>query len=178
MICKKCGKELEENSVACPACGYGVKKKKKIYKKWWFWLIVVIVIAIIAANGGGESPDGGENNLSESTAAPQVTYEKVELKDMFTVLEGNAMQAEEKYQGKYVEFSGAISNFDSDGSYISVEAIGADAWDFNSVMCYIKNEEQKAFLLNKSVGDTVNIRGKIKSVGEVLGYSLDIDTVE
>ncbi len=177
MICKKCGKELEENSVACPACGRAVKKKK-FYKKWWFWLIAVIVIAAIAANGGEENPDSGESSAPESTAATQITYEKVELNDMFAVLKSNAMQAEEKYQGKYLEFSGKISNFDSDGSYISVEAIGADAWDFNSVMCYIKNEEQKQFLLNKSVGDTVTIRGKIKSIGEVLGYSLDMDTIE
>ena len=81
------------------------------------------------------------------------------------------------YQNKYVEVKGNIANFDSDGSYISIEPVNADPFDFISVMCYIKNDSQLDFLLEKSVGDTVTIKGKITSVGEVLGYSIKIEEV-
>ena len=38
-------------------------------------------------------------------------------------------------------------------------------------MCYIKDDE-------KNVGDTVTVKGKVKSIGEVLGYQLDIKEVK
>ncbi len=179
MFCKNCGKEMDEKAVICVSCGHAVEKKekKKFYKKWWFWVIIVFGIIIVGANSGGNAPESGEKESTQNEAT-EITYEKVNLNDMFIALDGNAMQAEEKYQGKYVEFSGEIANFDSDGKYISVQSVGADAWSFDRIMCYIKNEEQKQLLLNKAVGDAVTIRGKIKSIGEVLGFSLDIDAVE
>ena len=32
--------------------------------------------------------------------------------------------------------------------------------------------------MNKSVGDSVIVRGKCKDIGEILGYQIDIDSVE
>ena len=45
------------------------------------------------------------------------------------------------------------------------------------VQCYIKSEEQKSAVMDMSIGDTLVVKGKIKDVGEVMGYSLDIDEV-
>lgn len=45
------------------------------------------------------------------------------------------------------------------------------------VQCYIKNDEQKTAIMNMSVGDTVSVKGKITDIGEVMGYSLDIDAI-
>lgn len=89
----------------------------------------------------------------------------------------NAMKAEKNYQGKCVEFKCKISNFDSDGAYISVEPTNASEWNLTSAMCYIKNDTQKEFLLNKNIDDEITIKGKIKSIGEVLGYAIDIKEV-
>ena len=72
---------------------------------------------------------------------------------------------------------GKISNFDSDGKYISIEPVNADEWNFDRVQCYIKDDAQLDFLLEKEVGDSITVKGKIKSIGEVLGYSLNIDEV-
>lgn len=56
MICKNCGKTVEEGFNNCPFCGdnvYGQKKQKKpIFKKWWFWLIIIIVIISIGSAVG------------------------------------------------------------------------------------------------------------------------------
>lgn len=46
------------------------------------------------------------------------------------------------------------------------------------MMCYIKNDNHKNFLLEKNKGDIITIRGKVKSVGEVLGYQIDINEVQ
>ena len=97
---------------------------------------------------------------------------------MFESLKNNALKAETEYQNKYVEITGKICNFDSDGKYISVEPTNADEWNFDSVMCYIKNDNHKNFLLEKNKGDIITIRGKVKSIGEVLGYQIDINEVQ
>ena len=106
------------------------------------------------------------------------TYEEVDIQVMLDALDSNALKAEKDYQGKYVKITGKIANFDSDGRYISIESVDASEWNFVTVMCYIKTDEQRNFLMEKSKGDTVVIKGKITSVGEVLGYSLNIEEIE
>mgnify|MGYP003297008650 CR=1 FL=1 len=172
MNCKKCGQEVDKKAVVCPNCG--CKIATPIFKKWWFWLLIVVVIVIVASSSGNDAP-------SSTPTAPQqaeeIIYEAVDLQTMFDELDANAMKAENTYQKKYVEFECKIKNFDSDGSYISVEPVGADEWNFTTAMCYIKNDAQKEFLIEKNVGDKITIKGKIDSIGEVLGYSIDIAEV-
>ena len=149
----------------------------KIFKKWWFWVIVVLVIAVIGGSAGSDT-DGTSNPAAETTAADTIKYEVVDLQQMLDELDANALKAERTYQDKYIQITGKITNFDSDGKYISVEPVYADEWDlFNTVMCYIKNEEQLNFLLEKAVGDTITIKGKVKSIGEVIGYSFNMDEI-
>ena len=176
MNCKKCGQEVDKKAVVCPGCG--CKIKKPIYKKWWLWAIVVIIAIIIGTSGGGEESSTVSNTDTSSNVTEEITYEAVDLQTMFDELDANAMKAENNYQKKNIEFECKIKNFDSDGSYISVEPVGADEWNFSSAMCYIKNDTQKNFLVEKNVGDTITIKGKVKSIGEVLGYSIDIAEVQ
>ena len=161
--------------------------KKPIYKKWWFWVIIVVVgLAIIGtAFGDTEEAAPATNDTEASQTTSEVTtsissekeYQKVDLQTMMDELDENAMRAESKYQNAYIEITGQIASFDSDGYYITVEPIGAGEWNFKTIMCYIKKSEQKEFLVEKSVGDTVTIKGKIFSIGEVLGYSMNIDSI-
>ena len=140
--------------------------------------VLIVVFAFFALGSTESESTANSSNKANSTQSKQeITYEKVDLQTMIDTLNDNALKAEQTYQDKYVEVTGKISNFDSDGSYISIEAINADEWNFDTVMCYIKSDEQKQFLLEKSKGDTVTIKGKIISIGEVLGYSLNIDSV-
>ena len=174
VTCKSCGKEIAKSAKACPECG--AKNKKPIFKKWWFWVLVVIVIAIIGSSGGNDSSENSSQG-TDTTQSEEIIYESVDLGIMIDELNDNALKAEKTYNNKRIEFEGKISNFDSDGSYISVKPQNADAWNFYTAMCYIKNDEQLNFLLEKNVGDIVTIKGKVKSVGEVLGYSIDIAEV-
>ena len=192
MFCKNCGSEIDDKVVLCPKCGVAVEEKKKsIFKKWWFWVIVAVaVIAIASGSSDSEEQPVIENNnsatvnMADTSAATQpaqkeeIAYEKVDLQTMLDELEANALKAEKTYQNKFVEVVGKISNFDSDGTYISIEPENADPFNFTSVMCYIKNDAQLNFLLEKEVGDTVTVKGKITSIGEVLGYSIKMDEVQ
>lgn len=175
MNCKKCGHEVDKKAVICTECG--CKIKKPIFKKWWFWvLIVAVVIAIANSSNNNESaPENDTTPVSNQTE--EIIYEVVDLQTMFDELKSNAMKAENNYQNKFVEFKCKIKSFDSDGAYVSVEPTNASEWNFDSATCHIKDETQKEFLLQKNVGDEINIKGKIISIGEVLGYSLDIKEV-
>ncbi len=161
-----------------------------VHKKWWFWVLMglatIFTIAILGSSGeesdnsaGGSSIDNSSHvsQISEQSSNDEIVYEKVELKKMIDDLDANAMKAENTYQDKYVEVTGEITNFDSDGSYISIEPVNADDWSFDTVMCKIKTDAQRDFLLKKEVGDKVTIKGQIVSIGEILGYTIKIDEV-
>ena len=190
MKCKKCGTELEKNSVTCPSCGN--KTKSSLIKKWWFWAIIVVIILIISiSSGGNENTSNTDTTVTTTSASVSVSqtetttkaeetieYEKFEVQQMIDDLKANALKAEKTYNKKNVEITGKITNFDSSGDYISIEAINAGDFNFDTIQCYVKNDAQLDFLLEKTVGDTITIKGKITSVGEILGYSINIDEVQ
>ena len=184
--CQKCGAEItDKKAKICSECG--AKISTPIFKKWWFWVIVVLGLAIIGSASGTdtESQDPATNNGAVTTAAennavstPSTTkYEVVDIQKMIDDLNSNALKAENTYKNKYVQITGKIAGFDSNGSYITVEAVNAGEWNFDTIMCYIKKDSQLDFLMEKSVGDVVTIKGKIISVGEFLGYYLNIDEI-
>ena len=171
--CKKCGVEITDKKMEkCPSCG--TKISKPIYKKWWFWIIIGIIAVAI---GSGTASNGSSDSFDSGNPTGR-TYETVDLQAMIDELNENALKAEKTYQNKYVCVTGKIASFDSDGSYITIEPVNAGQWNLDTVTCYIKKDSQRELLLTKSKGDTVTIKGKIKSIGEFLGYSLNIDEIE
>ena len=183
--CKHCGAEIAANAKSCPQCGG--KNKKPIYKRGWFIaLCVIVVVAAVSSAGGEEStPAGGASgsevppvSVSTSAAASvpvedEIVYTVCKVDDMMDMLNNNAMKAESTYDDQYVEVTGRLDVIDSDGKYISLFPI-KDEWAFIGVQCYIKNDVQKQQVVEMSKGDRVTVRGKITSVGELLGYQLNI----
>lgn len=176
--CTVCSGEIAKKAKVCPHCG--AKIKKPFYKKGWFiTLAIVVVIGAIAGSGSEDTkaPVSIDQNSTEAVATQQaIEYIAYDVSTLVDDLEANAMNAEEKYNKQYVEITGDLSNIDSDGKYISLMS-SSHEFSFISVQCYIKNDEQKSQVATMKIGDTVTLRGKIKSVGEVLGYSLDIDSI-
>ena len=194
--CRACGAELAKSAKVCPHCG--AKNKKPVYTKWWFWLLVVLVIGT-AASGGEDAAESSAPVVSveaEKSGAPEsdteertekskeadaaaeaepITYVHYDVTELFDALKSNALKAEKTFQKQHVELEGYVSSIDSDGKYVSIGAAPDDYTYFlSSVQCYIKSEEQLEQVMEVSVGDPIVIRGKIKSIGEVMGYSLDI----
>lgn len=186
-ICKHCQSEIPKKAKVCPQC----RKKQGGKLKWIIIGIVVVLIIVMAAGGGDdESKQASESNTEQENAKakkdkkkvkedePQeeISYAPYSVSQMMNDLDDNAMNAETNYKNQYVEITGILSNIDSSGKYISLFPEDNE-YAFIGVQCYIKTDDQKSKVEKMSKGDTVTLRGKVTSVGEVLGYSLDIDEI-
>ena len=96
--------------------------------------------------------------------------------DLMSQLNDNALKASNDHKGEYVRITGKLSTIDSSGKYISL--LPNTDFAIIGVTCYIKNEETKAKVSELSSDSLITLTGKITEVGEVLGYSLDIDNIE
>ena len=179
--CKHCGAEIAASAKVCPHCGG--KNAKPIFKRWWFWLIVVIIlISVIGSTGGKDSetesaaPQTSSQETAESAVPAPREYTACTVDQMMDTLDNNAMAAEETYGDQFVEITGRLSTIDSKGKYISLLPEN-DPYAIIGVTCYLENDDQKAAVMGMSTGQTVTLRGQITSVGEVLGYSLNIDEI-
>lgn len=120
--------------------------------------------------------DLSSNNNSKKNYFDDITYQYIDLQSLFNELDANALRAEKTYQDKYVEFSGYIGSFDSDGRYISVRATN-DEWDFASILCNFTDDSQVNYALNLNVGDKIIIKGQITTIGEILGCVMEIHSI-
>ena len=181
--CKSCGAEIATSAKACPNCG--AKNKKPIYKRVWFWVLAVLLVLGIAGSAGGSggsdssSTPPSNNSTAEATEAEEETieYQDVSIETLFDELENNAINASDTYKGQYLSVSGILGTIDSGGSYIALES-NNDNYIFQSVTCYIKGDEQLEKIKTLSKGDSITVKGKVTDVGEVLGYYMDIDSIE
>ena len=173
--CKNCGEEISNKAVVCPKCG--VKNKKPFYKRVWFILLAIIVVIAVISSAGGDTEKAPVSQNVESNTNAEIVYEEYTVAQMVKDLESNALKAENTYNDKYVKISGKLSNIDSDGSYISLSPANNE-FTLYSVQCFVKNDEQLNKVMEMSIGDNVVLAGKITNVGELLGYSLDIDNIE
>lgn len=168
VVCPACGKEIAANAKTCPTCG--AKIKKPFYKKWWFIVLIIIILVGVGGTMESESPTSGENEGQEQEKIEYIVCTIDEMEDLLTE---NALSAEEKYQGQYVEVTGELRTIDSDGDYIAIYALHND-FDLLGMTCSIKNDEQLEQVKKMSVGDKVTIRGKVTQVGEILGFTMNI----
>lgn len=138
---------------------------KKIIK------IVLVVFAVILCIG--LFAGGDDETPTTSTPEEKIEYITYSINDLCTDLDENALNAQKKYKGQYVEITGKLSNIDSDGNYFSLDRTDK-VFTFLDVQCYIRNDEQLDTLASYKIGDKITVRGKISDVGEIMGYSLDL----
>lgn len=149
-----------------------------------FWLI----IALIANAGGSDNkstsapPESATKEKSASVESdvyeetePPIEYIQVTAKELADALSGNAMKAKNDYEKQYIEVTGELYTIDSDGKYIS---LSSGEFDLTNIQCYIKSDEQKQAIMEKTKGDTITIKGYCKDVGEIIGYQIDIEEVK
>ena len=180
-LCKHCKTEIPADAKVCPNC-----RKKQGGKMKWIIIAIVVLAVIGAAVGGGNDDDegtvatntAGSTETSTETPEPQeeISYTKVSVSQMMNDLETNAMNASDTYKDQYLEITGRLANIDSSGKYISLLPEDEE-YAIIGVQCYIQNDEQKTTVSSLSTGQTVTVRGKCTDVGEVLGYSFDIDSI-
>lgn len=145
----------------------------------------MIFIAMIggAVSGGDDADTSATNNEYKQTTADnddkssndikEIEYIQILVDDLNNALDNNPINASDTYKGQYVEITGRLAVIDASGDYIGVYALHDD-WDFTGVHCSIEEDAQLEIIKTMSIDDTITVRGKITSVGELLGYSLDI----
>ena len=181
--CKHCKMDIPKDAKICPHCRK--KQKSGILK----WVVLILIIGVVIGAVTGESDSGSDKNTAATTStekkeaatkqkeeATPIEYTTVSVNDMMDALNNNAMGASDKYKDKYLEITGKLTNIDASGKYIDLMADGD--FEIIGVQCYIKNDEQKTKVASMTKGETVTLKGKCTDVGEVFGYSLDIDEIE
>ena len=170
---------------------------KPIKKKKRHPILIVVIILLIIAFIGSRGTNGTESKTASSdtstaktststkdsrTPAPQATpiaYTEVDITTLFSDLKSNALAAKEKYKDMYVSVRGRLSNVDASGKYIGISA-DKNNYDylFDTVQCYIKSDDVKNAIMALQSDDWITVKGKITSIGEVLGYSMNIIELE
>ena len=137
----------------------------------------MIIAAIVGGTSGSKS---GDKPAPDESVPPQqpISYTHYNVTELFEALKNNAMKAQSDFKDQYVEIEGYLDVVDSDGKYIGV---GAAPNDYNyilqNVQCYIKDDTQKQQIMEIGTESPITVRGKIISVGEVLGFSMNIDSI-
>lgn len=138
-------------------------------------IAVVIAVSLCGLFGCGGSSDA--NSGGETSSSEKASYRAYSVSKLMKDLDKNAASAQEKYKDKNVAVTGRLGNIDASGDYIDLYPKDND-YAFVGVQCYTHGDEaivKKVKKLKK--GKTYTVKGKITDVGEVLGYSLDIDSI-
>jgi hypothetical protein len=155
------------------------KAYKKASRKWFmkkrFWLLGIIAIAAISSalgGGGGSSSSSSSESSNEVTATTPAV--KVTAEQLLTELEGNALAAKNTWDDKRVTITGTLDNIDASGDYFSLR--GNNEYSFINVQVYIDDSFVDAVSAFQK-GQTVTVTGTITGVGEILGYSVDAESI-
>lgn len=146
---------------------------------------VCVIIGLVASCAGGGSKDSNapassSSSSSSSSQQKQVVYTDADINQMLADLKDNAAKAQKTYKDKDLKImNGTLSNIDADGKYISVDGTQASG-SLIHVQAYVKGNDQatKDKILDLKKGQPLTIYGHVKDVGEVMGYSVDIDKLE
>ncbi|HWQ76856.1 MAG TPA: hypothetical protein VN441_16235 [Syntrophomonas sp.] len=200
-ICTNCGNKLTDEEKRCSVCKTKSKdfpmvadsdtekqaeiieavrtrnmsKKDVTVKKKNKGCLTVIILFLLLGFIGfmvNSCDDTEKANAPVNKGAPVV----VTVDQLVAALKDNALQASKTYTGAYVEVTGKLSNIDSSGDYFSITELNNE-YSFDSIMCYTTEEHLDA-VSKLTKGQKVTVVGTIKSVGEVMGYSLDVESIK
>ncbi len=177
--CRKCQEDIPLKAKVCSKC--------KAKQGNWFQrhIILTVILGIIlfsiingAVNGDKKSSTANSNsntfNKTTNTDTPKPSPMIVKADALVDALKENALNASNTYKDKYVEVTGRLSNIDSSGKYISLSPINDD-YSLTSILCYITQEQQNVVAGLKK-GESVTVIGTITNVGEVMGYSMKVES--
>lgn len=164
-VCKHCGEPMVKSAKICPNCGG--KNPVPFFSRWYVWAIIAILVISFFR--------WFTSDLDEY--APERDYISVTADELYKELEDNALRAEDTYTNAYVAVQGRLAVIDSDGAYIGLEPL-SDEYFLDTIHCTLTSDTQREKLKEFSRGDTITVKGQITDVGEVLGYEMNVDSIE
>ncbi len=160
--------------------------KHKILTALGVFILLAIVISVASGGGGGDDTVTADNGSSDSADAPAADAPEepapaepaivVSAQEMISVLEANALNAKNTYEGKRVTVSGFVGSIDASGDYFSLDP-EPDAFILTGVQVQT-SEEFLNQIASFTEGQAVTVTGTVTNVGEVMGYSLEAETIE
>jgi len=149
----------------------------KMKRTWLVGLVAIFAIFMALNQGGGgtsAAPAAG-GNANQPAAAEKAKPLVVTADKLIDDLDSNALKAANTYKDKYVQVKGKVSNIDSSGDYFSVARLD-DEISFTSIRMDIE-EEHRSKVEAFETDQTVTVTGTVKDVGEVMGYSIDVESI-
>lgn len=119
-------------------------------------------------------------SVSQESMQSSQSYTKVDIGDMFELLNQNAARASSEYVDKKIEITGTLDYIDANMGYgsIQIKDPNAGEWDLtSSVYCEITSQSQLDSIMNYNKGDTITVRGTVTMALDGLAYYMDIDEV-
>jgi len=174
--CKSCQTEIDSKAKKCPHCQADQRNwfvKHKI-------VTVILALVLIGVISGGAKGNNTTTNSSTSsnkttdTNTPKPSPIIVKTDTLIDALKENELNASNTYKDKYVELTGKLSAIDSSGKYIGLSPINDD-YSLRTVMCYV-TQEQKDIVAGLKKDSLVTVIGTITDVGEVMGYSMKVES--
>ncbi len=174
--CKSCQTEIDSKAKKCPHCQADQRNwfvKHKI-------ITVILALVLIGVISGGAKGNNTTTNSSTSsnkttdTNTPKPSPIIVKTDTLIDALKENELNASNTYKDKYVELTGKLSVIDSSGKYIGLSPINDD-YSLRTVMCYV-TQEQKDIVAGLKKDSLVTVIGTITDVGEVMGYSMNVES--
>ncbi|WP_298747960.1 OB-fold protein [uncultured Serinicoccus sp.] len=121
-----------------------------------------------------EEPDESEEPVEPEESTPAAI--EATAQEMIEALEGNALNARNTYENQRVTVSGFVGGIDSSGNYFALDP-EPDAFILTGIQVQTSEEflDQVAAL---SAGQEVTVTGTVTGVGEVLGYSIEAESID
>lgn len=166
-------KQAKANAKAAKA---QAKALRPVYKKPAVIILgaIAAIVVISMASGGGSGSSDSPATAESGAAVQEEAAIVVTAQQMIEELESNALAASTTYEGKRVIVTGKVGNIDASGDYFSIE--GTDEFSFSNVQIFI-NDDQVATVTGYTAGQEVTVTGTVTEVGEILGYSIDAESL-
>lgn len=158
--------------------------KHKILTALGALILLAVIISAASSGGGGDSDSTNAGSSSDSVDAPAADAPEepapaaivTTAAEMIALLEGNALNAKNTYDGKQVTVSGFVGSIDASGDYFALLP-EPEAFIITGVQVQTGEKFQDQ-LASFSQGQPVTVTGKIEDVGEIIGYSLKAETIQ
>ena len=149
--------------------------------------LLLLVLFGIAASLGGSSTESVNRPAPDALkpSAPAAPAESAEqarpavvttAQEMIDLLEDNALKAKDTYENKQVTVSGVVGSIDASGNYFALDP-APDSFILTGIQVDT-DEKFRDQILTFTAGQKITITGKITNVGELIGYSLEAETIK
>ena len=147
MICKNCGKEIDDKAVICVHCKETVKKTKFnpiLIIPIAFILFIIMTISLCSGDSTSVDTDSQSETISMSG-------------DLEYYAEIGADALTEKYEDEYIDVSGTVQSIYSNKKTIRLGNYTSDNIQFS---CDLLNKNDINFI---KIGDLITVHGKLNN---------------